>query len=226
MKYEYLLLHLVIIAGPLGLSFERRIHFAAQWRRIAASILPPALLFIIWDSHVTNRHWFFNPAYTLDFRLLGLPIEEVLFFFTVPYASLFVWANLRLYLRQRCFGALRLIRVALMLALPAGIVLHGTGQEYTALSLMAVGGAALMDKALHTELFTDMRYWVFLAITSLLILVFNGYLTARPIVLYDAQYQLDFRVTTIPIEDFFYGYALLTAVVVLYEAWNTKEQYE
>lgn len=48
-------------------------------------------------------------------------------------------------------------------------------------------------------------------------LIFNGYLTARPVVMYDAAYQLDWRVGTIPIEDFIYGYALIVSVIVVYE---------
>ncbi|MEM1010483.1 MAG: lycopene cyclase domain-containing protein, partial [Myxococcota bacterium] len=43
--------------------------------------------------------------------------------------------------------------------------------------------------------------------------VFNGYLTARPVVLYGRSYQLDLRLWTIPIEDFIYGFSLVT--------WNT-----
>ncbi len=223
MNIEYLLLNILIIAGPAALSFEPRIRFASKWRRIAASVVPPALLFIIWDSEVTNRHWFFNPLYTLDMRLLGLPVEEWLFFFTVPYASLFVWENILLYLQPRTIAWLAGVRSLLVLALPFGLVLYGTGQEYTALALIATGGCTLADKALHTNIFLDTRYYVFLAITTLLILLFNGYLTARPVVQYAAQYQLDYRIITIPIEDFVYGHALLTAVVVLYEAWRKTE---
>ncbi len=225
MNIEYLLLNILILAGPMALSFEPRIRFASKWRRVLASILPPALLFIIWDSNVTNHHWFFNPSYTLDMRLLGLPIEEWMFFITVPYASLFVWENIQLYLLHRRVKWLAALRFLLLGALPLGLVLYGSGPEYTALALIAMGGCALLDRALHTDIFLDVRYYVFLAVTTILILLFNGYLTARPVVQYATQYQLDYRIITIPIEDFLYGYALLTAAVVLYEAWKKTENH-
>jgi isorenieratene synthase len=57
-----------------------------------------------------------------------------------------------------------------------------------------------------------------LAFTAL----FNGYLTARPLVLYDARYQLDVRVGTIPIEDFVYGLALVIGNVALFERWRDR----
>jgi lycopene cyclase domain-containing protein len=56
-------------------------------------------------------------------------------------------------------------------------------------------------------------------------LIFNGYLTWRPIVTYDALYQLDFRIFTVPIEDFFFGYALLIICTSLFEKMLVKKNH-
>jgi hypothetical protein len=43
------------------------------------------------------------------------------------------------------------------------------------------------------------------------------YLTARPLLIYAANYQLDFRIITIPIEDFGYGLTHIALCNILYE---------
>ena len=54
-------------------------------------------------------------------------------------------------------------------------------------------------------------------------LIFNGYLTWRPVVLYSEAYQLNIRIFTIPIEDFGYGYALILLCTILYEYFNRRQ---
>ena len=50
------------------------------------------LFFITWDYIFTIEHiWGFSERYTLRPRILQLPIEEIAFFFVVPYASIFTY---------------------------------------------------------------------------------------------------------------------------------------
>ena len=63
-----------------------------------------------------------------------------------------------------------------------------------------------------------------LAILFVCMLVFNTYLTALPIVSYNSERILGFRIGTIPVEDFCY---LLVAAILtpsLYARLSTKEQ--
>jgi lycopene cyclase domain-containing protein len=77
MKFEYLILNLLIVAGPLALSFEKKMRFVAKWRHAFPVIIVIAIPFLIWDAMVTGRHWWFNENYTLDFRVMGLPMRNV-----------------------------------------------------------------------------------------------------------------------------------------------------
>ena len=95
MKYEYLILDLVIIAGPLALSFDRRVNFRQYWTYAFPAIIITAIPFIIWDIKVTGRHWWFNEKYISGYTFLDLPVAEWLFFIVVPYACLFTWEVLR-----------------------------------------------------------------------------------------------------------------------------------
>ena len=218
MKFEYLLFNLAVVAGPVASQFSRRIKSVSRWRlklRVSVIVMMP---YVIWDALVTGSHWQFNEAYTLGFRLFGLPIEEWLFFITVPFGCLLVWETLpqvdKWLARLR---SLRHVRNVLYAALPVGIWVFSTGKQYTGLVLCCFGLVGLGDRLLRTDLLLRPKTYLYLAIVAGLILVFNGYLTARPIVMYGEAYQMGYRIWTIPIEDFGYGFTLMLFNTMLYE---------
>jgi lycopene cyclase domain-containing protein len=71
------------------------------------------------------------------------------------------------------------------------------------LVLIALAIVVFIDLILKTRLLIDNRFMVLTAVVVGLTLVFNTYLTARPVVLYNPVYQLNLRVITIPVEDLF-----------------------
>jgi lycopene cyclase domain-containing protein len=216
-KYEYLLLNFAILLGPLAMSFEKQIRFVAKWRHALPAILIVAVPYLIWDASVTGRHWWFNERYTLDFRLAGLPVEEWLFFFTVPFAGLFVWEVIAHYFPKRTMPRLQSIRAALCFLPLPGIMLFAAGKEYTGLVLIFLGAVMALDRALNTHLVLQNRGLIYLAAVLIFILIFNTYLTWRPVVLYDERYQLGIRLGTIPVEDFGYGISHLLLAAIVYE---------
>ncbi len=222
MKSEYLLLNLIILAGPLLMSFERQIHFVDKWRYAGPAIIIVAIPYLIWDSLVTGTHWWFNEKYTLDFRLAGLPIEEWLFFFTVPFAALFIWEVIGLHYRHdRKLSKLKRLRYGLYSLQLFGLLFFISGKEYTGLMLIFLGGAIIADRVLKTGLLWRTKFFVYLIVLIGLMLVFNGFLTWRPVVLYGEAYQLGFRVGTIPIEDFGYGLSLVFWNTIFYEKFKS-----
>ncbi|MYK94748.1 lycopene cyclase domain-containing protein, partial [Candidatus Poribacteria bacterium] len=191
----------------------------SQWRLKLLANGIVMIPYVIWDALVTDSHWWFNKAYTLDFRLLGLPIEEWLFFITVPFGCLLVWETLP---DTKRVGKPNpyvnfLLRTILYTALPIGLWIFSTGRQYTGLVLCCFGIVGGVDRVLRTDLLLQPKTYIYLAIVSGLILVFNGYLTARPVVLYGEAYQSGYRIFTIPVEDFGYGFTLMLFNAVCYE---------
>ncbi len=203
------------------MSFEKQVRFAAKWRYAFPAIFITAVPFLIWDAIVTGRHWWFNERYTLDFRFMGLPLEECLFFLTVPFAGLFVWEVIGFHFYDKPLAFMRPIGYALCLLPALGIVVIVAGKEYTGLMCIVLGASAILDHLLKTNLFLRRRLLTDLASVLILILVFNSYLTWRPVVLYDEAYQLGMRIGTIPIEDFGYGISLILIATILYEKLKT-----
>lgn len=216
MKIEYLLFNLIIISGPLALSFDRRVRYVRNWGKAFLASFLTLIPFIIWDSLVTGRHWWFNHDYTLDIRILGLPIAEWLFFITVPFACLFIWEIITYFRPKAEIKLFDNLRLLWFLVMPFAIWLFVSGKEYTGIVLVAISIVSLLDKFLKTNIIPDRRAYILFAILIGLMLVFNGYLTARPVVLYDPSYQLDFRIITIPIEDFIYGVSHILLTVIVY----------
>lgn len=222
MKFEYLIFNLIVISGPLLLSFDRKVAYYKKWPQVFLAIFLALIPFITWDALVTGRHWWFNEQYIIGTRLFGLPLEECLFFITVPFSSLFVWEVLAAYFSNRKIQSLRWLRSGLMVGIPTGIVLFGIGKEYTGLATFGLGLVAMLDYLLKTGIFLQSRILSFSAILTGLMLVFNGFLTARPVVLYDYDFQIPLLIYTIPLEDFLFGYTLIYLCTILYQKFTGK----
>jgi lycopene cyclase domain-containing protein len=217
MRWEYLIFNIIIVSGPVFLSFIRSVHYFKKWKYAFMAIIPVLIPFTIWDSMVTGRHWWFNPEYVSGLYIAGLPLGEWLFFVSVPFSVLFIWEIFSVKTEHRISEKLKIIKFLLMCLSIFGIVFWFMGKEYTALVLFALSITGFVDWRLKTEVLARPNTYIYLSIVFLLNLVFNGYLTARPIVLYDAQYQLNFRIYTVPVEDVFYGFALILLNTSLYE---------
>jgi lycopene cyclase domain-containing protein len=94
--------------------------------------------------------------------------------------------------------------------------------EYTVLAVLAVVGViALEVRVLRTGLLQTRAYWIAMAICYAFMIAVNGWLTklTAPIVLYDPDATTGWRFPwDIPIEDYLFGFALLTLAMLL---WDT-----
>lgn len=217
MSAEYLLFDAVVGVPLLAAAVLRPAWFAGGWAPALRAVLIGALPFVAWDVAVVERHWWFEPTRVLGVSPLGLPIEEWLFFLVVPLACLFTWevlvAGARAQLRP--LGAIGKVGLA-ALAL-ACVLAWVLGREYTALALAALVLALVLDEALGTGLAGSRRAHVHALVVLGLTSIFNGWLTARPIVHYDESFTLGVRVGTIPVEDFAFGLALVIVTTALYQ---------
>jgi lycopene cyclase domain-containing protein len=93
--------------------------------------------------------------------------------------------------------------------------------EYTVLAAGAVVGVVALEvMGLRTGLLRRPAYWVATVVMFVGQVIVDGWLTklSAPIVLYDEDHMTGIRFPwDIPIEDFLFGFALLTAVVLLWE---------
>jgi lycopene cyclase domain-containing protein len=102
-----------------------------------------------------------------------------------------------------------------------------TGLGYTlpaALSVLIV--IALEVAFLRTGLFRRLAYWLSMVIVIGFQILTDGWLTklSAPIVIYDNRQTSGIRFPfAIPIEDFLFGFALVTAVLLLWERQRERQ---
>ena len=216
MNYEYLIFNAIVISGPAFFGSLKCCYIWNHLKPMLIAIVIPAIPFLLWDMFVTGTHWHFNPEYVSGIKIINLPIEEILFFITVPFACLFTWEMIIRRVKEKPLD-LHGLRLLLYLALPAGIYFFSIGKQYTGLTLSFIFIANLVDQFLKTNLLFDKRFYFYLLLIVIFTLIFNGYLTWKPVVTYGVDYQLDFRIITIPVEDFFYGISLLWMNTSLYK---------
>ncbi len=94
---------LLIISGivPFILSFWPRLGFYRNLRALFLSIVLIVIIFGTWDVIATRRgHWYFDPKGVWPVRILGLPLEEWLFFIVIPFCCIFTWEAIK-YIREK-----------------------------------------------------------------------------------------------------------------------------
>ncbi len=185
----------------------------------------PACLYIGWDIYFTSKGvWYFNEAYITGIKLINLPLEEVLFFFIVPYCCVFIYACIRSYfpgLVNKRMADLFLKILAIILLI-AGIIY--VDKYYTSWTFIFTGSFILMLYFLrdYFKSFDAVSFLVSFLICLIPFLIVNGFLTALPVVLYKDSENLGIRIYTIPFEDMFYGLLLTLMNIVLYEKLKSR----
>lgn len=222
--YLYLYLNLFTLFFPFVLSFDRRVRFYQYWPFLFPAILVSGLLFVLWDIAFTRLGvWGFNPEYLTGIYLFGLPLEEVLFFLTVPYACVFIYECLNYYVIKD-YGRPVAGRITLVLALLLLMIgLFNLEKWYTSVTFLLLP----LLLGVHYRLFGTRvlgRFYATYLMHLLPFLLVNGVLTALPIVWYDNAYNLSLRIGTIPVEDTMYSMLLLLLNITIYEFLKEKKR--
>ena len=220
----YLYINIMIILFPLLFSFEKRIKYYSKIKYLLISILIVGSLFVFWDMFATYRgHWSFNPNYVLGIKILGLPVEEILFFITVPFSCIFAYEGIKYFLDEsKLFKEMKwppiIFGIGFLL-----FALLPIGGEYTSLALASVGLTLIFISFFMLELFSSKLFWIYTSFSLVVFLIFNYLLTSIPIVEYSPSAITNFRVITVPIEDFMFNFSMLTLYLAIY-LWAKKRK--
>jgi lycopene cyclase domain-containing protein len=219
-RYTYFVILAASLAGPLALSFDKKVAFFTKWKYLFPAMLFPAVFYIAWDSYFTKKAvWSFNPGYITGIKLAGLPVEEVLFFFIVPYCCVFIYECVRVYFPglKNTAAADRVLKVLAVILLIAGMIYHRELYSSYTFILFAVFVSLFYVCRRYLQGFKTATFLVSYAIILLPFLLVNGFLTAIPVVIYNDAENMGIRIYSIPFEDVFYGMLLVFMNIVLYE---------
>lgn len=228
--YTYLAINFFTIIICFIFSFDKRIQFHKQFAAVFLAIVVAAIPFITWDAIFTDMGvWWFHDDYTLGFRIAGMPFEEWLFFFCIPFSCLFTYFCLDKFFDLSWTNGFTtmIVFVTTIVCIVAALLYHD--RWYT---MVTATSTTVVILYLYFIAKVD---WIGKASLVFLILMLgmfpvNGILTgtglATPVVNYNPEEMLNIRLLTIPIEDFVYGYTQFILVIYLFKLFQKKFNYE
>lgn len=226
--YLYLILTLGSLSVPLLYSFvEKKFHFIKYFEIAFVSIIAVAIPFLIWDAFFTKYGvWGFNSDYHLSIEILKMPIEEWLFFFCIPYACLFTHEVLKyLFPRFKLTKSVTIIISFLLILLIGMLLLFNFGKLYTTINFIFF--LFLLSYGLKNHLQTLQEYYPSFLVVLIPFLIVNGILTGsfieEPVVWYNNNENIGFRIFTIPFEDVFYAFNLLFSIQLIFNSLKIKK---
>lgn len=220
-KYLYLWINFFTFIVPFLFSFYPKANFSRKWRYVIPAILATAVFFIVWDAIFTDLGvWGFNSRYVSGLYIFGLPIEEILFFFCIPYACLFTYFALNhLFEKDYLFPHQELITSLLIILLMifGSYFLH---KLYTGTTFLFTG-AFLAIVLLKLRVRFMGRFYFAFAVLLVPFLIVNGILTGsfieEEVVWYNNEENIGIRLGTIPLEDIVYALLLILLPITIWE---------
>ncbi|MBC7463327.1 MAG: lycopene cyclase domain-containing protein [Actinobacteria bacterium] len=87
---SYFVMLLFTMCGSFWLEIILKVKVLARFKRVARSVLPVAIVFLIWDAYAISRQqWKFDPAQIVGiFGPGAIPLEEYFFFLVIPIAAI------------------------------------------------------------------------------------------------------------------------------------------
>ena len=230
---NYLILDLLIIAFPLLFSFKWKFKYYKFFKPLAASILIVGISFIIWDAIATYRlDWGFNKEFLIGIKFFGLPLEEILFFVVVPFACIFIYENLAYFVKDRkiAFNKWFYIAIAAVFII-AGLLFRN--QDYTILAMFSCALFFILAPTLMPSMLQSRNFWFYIVISFIPFIIFNYFLTSlivvwyKPDAIWGGNGAWNGRFFTIPFEDFFYNFSMLSFYLIVYlyfrKRWIVEE---
>lgn len=230
MPFTYLLINFLTVIICFIASFNKRIQFNTYFGSFLKAAIVVAVPFIAWDIWFTAHGvWWFNTNYTIGLIIVGLPLEEWLFFICIPFSCVFTFFCLNKFFRLDWADGFNNIIVFVIVVIFTVVALLHYGKIYTFVTAIAVVSTLIF---LH---FIVRAGWIGRASFTYILLMLgffpvNGVLTGTglesPVVNYHPDAFLGIRMLSIPIEDAVYGYTQFLLVIYVFKIFSGRRKEE
>lgn len=217
MKIEYLFFNTIVILGSLlAPIFYKKTKIPKIYKAMPA-VLISAFIFVILDNLFTDWFWRFDEKYVLGIKIFKIPLEEMLFFLAFPYICLLIWENWKEKFSKKEISKYRLF-IVILGGLLAGFLSYQKDLFYTSFMMFGIAVVIVFDLFLKTNVFRQKRFHTFQLVVFLPIFIYNFYLTARPVVIYNHFVKTNLKLLTIPFENFVFWFLLIALTIIIYES--------
>ena len=217
------MVNLGTIIIPFIFSFHHKLNFNKKWRSTFLSISIVAVFFIAWDIWFNDMGvWGFNPNYLIGLNVFNLPIEEILFFFCIPYACLYTYHCLKILIPSFTFRYSKiLVTLLATVLLVLGILF--IDRWYSGITFISLSLVLIYFQFIVSAPWLQ-RLYVASLVLILPFIIVNGILTGTGIdsevVWYNNNENMGLRLLTIPTEDFAYGFLLILLNTYFFEKFD------
>lgn len=180
-----------------------------DWQQLLRVYGLVSVPFVILDMISVHRGWWsYNAQHVGGLEVGGLPVEEILFFFVVPFACLYLYSAFKKFFANDTpvFSLWLYIPLMITVGLIFGFT-YTQPLERTIVDSLLLFIVYAVFVILNPRVTRALLVWLVSVI--LLFLVTNTFLTSIPVVLYDPAFGSSIRFGTIPLEDFAYNFSLL-----------------
>ena len=225
--YTYLLINFFTIIICFVYSFHNKIRFDRYFKPFLLACTLVAIPFILWDIYFTKHGvWWFNYDYVIGLKIGGLPLEEILFFFCIPFSCVFTYYCLNKFFNLNWANSFNNIIAFITIIVCVVVTLLHYDKIYTLVTAFVTTLSVIYFHFINTKEWIGKASLVY----SVLMLGFfpvNGVLTGtgieNPIVNYNPQNFMGIRILTIPIEDAVYGYTMFLWNVFLFYKFSRAD---
>lgn len=226
MKFTYLLVDFFTVIVPFVFSFHPKLNFHKNFKAFFLSNSLVAIVFVIWDLFFTKMGvWGFNSEYVMGIYFFNLPIEELLFFICIPFACVFTYHCLNLFIDFQWERRTEIAFVISLVLILTVIGIYFSSKWYTCSTFLSLSILLLIVTFLTKVTWLPKLVKIYPVLLVPFAIV-NGVLTGsgiqEPVVWYNDNENLGIRLLTIPIEDVFYGFELIFLNVFFYEYFKMR----
>lgn len=221
---RYMIINLLALSFPLLFCWLPKVKYYRQIFRLLGAFITVGGVYLFWDVLATHYgDWGFSARYVGHLHILGLPLEEILFFLFIPFSSIFIYENLvcRFPDKKIPFPGWLGVSLGIGSLLVSGVFFH---QNYTRTVFIFLGLFFFIAPSMDRDMLESLHFWMFMAITYLPFFIVNYFLTAPPVVWYNPEAIWGIRVTTIPLEDFVYSFSMLGFYLLVYRLLGRKRE--
>ena len=209
----YLTLLVFSVLIPFVLSFDKKVRFYRLWKSLFPSLIIVGAVYITADIlFVKYGIWGFNPEFHSNIMMLGLPLEEWLFFILIPYACIFIhYVFISYYPDLMLSGHFVKIFSAILIIILVIVIFIHSDKTYTFFNFGLLILALVLALSGKSKILN--RYFISFLIILVPFFIVNGILTGTfipgEVVWYDGSEITGMRLLTVPVEDIGYAFSLV-----------------
>ena len=225
-NFIYVLLLGLFSVATAGVSLKRKDGFLSKLKYLFPAMLFSGAIFILWDIRFAELGiWDFNPEFFLGISIQKLPIEEWLFFFVIPFFSVYIYEILKergmTFSRPNFFVVISLALLVLF-AFMAYSYRRNLYTFFTFFLLSIYFGYTIFRNNFKKNYAV---FYLSFLLALIPFLILRGVLVALPVMSFNGEHIMNVRIFSMPVEDLGYFFLLHLMNITIFEYLSVKQFY-